>query len=139
MTDETPIPVDGTYDPQLLSIRDQMRSRVGDTGPDFMIPDVTYDAMLRIEGEWRLATAAIALQLAALYEQDPNSYTATGEFSAGWVDRGKALRQLAASLQAEVARERERDSSGYSMRSIRAERADEDDAGEYTLRRRRRR
>lgn len=125
----------GTYDPQLLTPRDQMRNRVADTGPDFLIPDVTYDAQLGIHGDWRLATAAIALQLAGMYERDPSSFSLAGLFSVGFGNPGTALRKLAAELRAEVAAERH----GAGMRSRSPEREDDGIAGEYTYRRRTRR
>lgn len=132
MTD--PTPVEGNYDPQLLTVRDRMRSRVGDVGPDFMIPDVTYEAQISYESDWRLATAAIADQLAGMYDQDPDSFTATGIFSVGFVDRGAALRKLAQQLRAEV--RAEQPAAGYGVRSVRPEREDERAGGEYSIRRR---
>ena len=103
MTDVTPI--EGTYDPQLLTPMDRVRSLVGDVGPDFFIPDATYLAQLQLEQDWRLAAAAIADQLANMVTLEPNSFTATGDFSVAWGDRGAGWRRQAQQLRATVAAE----------------------------------
>ena len=128
MTDVTP--VEGTYDPQLLTLKDRVRSTVGDVGPEFLIPDVTYDAQLELESDWRLAAAAIADQLSGMFAKDPNSYTETGFFSAGFGDRAFSYRRLARDLRDAVRAEKGSSSTGYS--SSLPTREDEQDAWEYT-------
>lgn len=129
MTD--PTPVVGTYDPSLLSLRDRVRSTVGDVGPEFLVPDSTYDAQLGLEDDWRLAAAAIADQLAGMFNQRTNSYTQVGDFSATYLDRAGKWSRQAQQLRAAVAAEREHHTTGYSV--SRPTRDDDPDPWEYTV------
>lgn len=133
MTDQTPV-VEGSFDPNLISVVDRMRSKVGDIGPEFLIPDVTYQAQLNLETDWRLATAAIADQLASMFSKKPSSYTAVGDFSSSWVDRGAAWRKLADQLRSTVAAESGSGSTGHI--AVAPTRGDEMGDWEYTRPRR---
>lgn len=128
MTDVTP--VEGTYDPQLLSLRDRVRSTVGDVGPEFLIPDATYDAQLDFETDWRLAAAAIADQLAGMFNQKVTSFTAVGDFSSGWGNRAAEWRRQAQQLRATVAAEKGTNTTGHTASM--PTRAEEEEAWEYT-------
>lgn len=97
-----------SYDPTLPTIRDRIRSIVGDTAgieTDETFPDSTYDAVIELHANWKLAAAEMAEKVAVSIEQDPTSYTATGDMSVGWGDRTRSLRAVATRLRAEAAEE----------------------------------
>ncbi|MGB3330439.1 MAG: class I SAM-dependent methyltransferase [Thermomicrobiales bacterium] len=96
-----------TFDPTLPTIRDRIRSIVGDINEPPTMPDATYDAVIAeyAATSWKLAAADMAERVAVLIEQDPTSYTDVGVMAVGWGDRTRSLRALALRLRSEVASE----------------------------------
>lgn len=99
-----------SYNPNETSARDVIRGMAGDTDTAAeWLPDATYDAILLRHGspvsEWSsspkfLRAAAESLRRVAIaIENDPSSYTATGDFSVSWADRTRSLRLMADDLE----------------------------------------
>lgn len=87
-----------TFNPALPTVRDQIRSDVGDTSNDpatEMMVDATYDAYLGLYPEnWKRAAARIAIAILTRLDQDVKSYSAPGDLSVTFRDHGM-LRALA--------------------------------------------
>lgn len=93
------------FDPSLPTVRDRIRSIVGDITSPETLPDATYDAVIAEYDQWKLAAADMAERVAVLIEQDPTNYTDVGVMAVGWGDKSRSLRAIAMRLRAEVAAE----------------------------------
>lgn len=95
-----------SFDPLVPSMLDRIRLITGDTGGDEAaeyFSDVTYEAAIVEHENWKLAAAFMADAVAVKIEQDPTSYTATGDFAVSWTDRTRSLRSQAIRLRQEAA------------------------------------
>lgn len=124
-------PIAGTYDPARLSTRDRIRALLADTGPAFIIPDVTLDSYILESPDWRVAAANAADQLASEYAKRVSSVATGGTVSASWIDRSSNLRKLAADLRLQAARDAAADRTPTYMRSVTMVRDDEEFRSEY--------
>lgn len=128
-----------TYDNTLPTALDRMRFSVGDINFTDTEPagalrqDEEYDAILLLQGDWRLAAADMADSLAAQFAQSPDSFTATGDMSVSWKERVSTWLATARRLRTEVADEAAASSTSSSM-SVGPER-DYVDSSEYAVRR----
>jgi hypothetical protein len=129
MTDTTVV---GTYDPANLAIRDRIRALIADTGPTFLIPDISYDTYIAESTDWRVAAANAADQLASIYAKRVSSFTAQGDASVSYIDRAADMRKLSARLRLEAAMDAAANVEPTFYRSVVMERdSDVDDASEY--------
>ncbi|MGV3617916.1 MAG: hypothetical protein ACO1SV_21535 [Fimbriimonas sp.] len=93
---------DGSYDPGLSTDRDRLRRELGDVGTlkddagaeVYLVPDATYDAMLRDHG-YNEALARLAEGLAAEKAQEPVEYDDEGKVRVRWTDRIKTWLTIA--------------------------------------------
>lgn len=131
MTDAT---VTGTYNAANLSTRDRIRSLLADTGPDFMIPDVTIDSYIQETPDWRIAAANAADQLASIYLKRVQSFS-RGATSASWADRATILQRLGARLRLEAAQDAQANRPPTFYRTVEMVREYEDEKPQYTTNR----
>lgn len=131
MTDTTPI---GTYDPARLSTRDRIRSLLADTGPDFIIPDVTLDSYIAESIDWRIAAANAADQLASEYARRVSSYSeGNGGISTSWIDRSANLRKLSDRLRHDAAVDAANNTAPSFLRSVVLQREEDVEGSEYRV------
>jgi hypothetical protein len=124
-------PVVGTYDPARLSTRDRIRALLADTGPAFIIPDVTLDSYILEHTDWRYAAANAADQLASEYAKRVASVSTGGTLSASWIDRSSNLRKLASDLRLQAARDAAAGVAPSFIRSVALTRDEDDLSSEY--------
>ncbi len=126
-----------TYNAAHPTRRDEIRFLVVDTTEPHLVPDVTIDAELARETDWRLAAATIAEGVAVQLERKLTGLSSAGD-SLQWGDRAKSLRSMAQRWRVEVAAERVATSMNAGISGVRLSRRDIADAGiEYTRPRKR--
>ena len=102
-----------SYNPQEPIARDAIRRMAGDIDDPEWLTDATYDAVIMRHGvpvtgwdstaAFYRSAAELLRSVAVAIENDPSSYTSTGDFSASWSDRTRSLRDAAKWLDAQAA------------------------------------
>jgi hypothetical protein len=121
-----------SFDPTLPTTLDRIRLIVGDTSNDVATEwflDDTYEAEIANYTNWKLAAAAMAEAVAVKIEQEPRSFTATGDMAVSWGDMTRSLRLQATRLRAEAAAEDA--ASGNGITSVALSRDGTSAAAEY--------
>ena len=90
-----------SFDPELPTARDRVRSLIGDTSATCNIPDESIDTYLAADTE-AVATAKVARALANLFALQPSSVNIPGGPSISWSDRVRALMDLAKRIEDEA-------------------------------------
>jgi hypothetical protein len=120
-----------SFNPSLPTSLDKMRDVLGDTSLTApFAPDETYTAYLAENTNWKLAAAAMARSFASRAINRPTSFTAVGDVAVSWADRAQSWLRIAASLEAQVARETAPSDTG-TLNYAYPSRLDDED-GEYS-------